>query len=1486
MGRIKSTLPSSRELLLESEARKYEERESEQSLLESAARLGVTGANWIMSEGYGLRLDDSSFDKGSQESLDIMKTVPTEYWGEFDGAKSKYDMQSRANQINNMYEAQQNLSANLGTFGTFAAIGAISIADPLNLVGGFGMYKATKAFKTFETLSNVKKATVFGTEAAIENIASEYEIQSHGLGEYEDNLVIAGAAGFAMVGGLSHLGLHLDTQSLKLQEQKIAEYVESDVSLKTSPQEAMAKIDEIENISKITPIKNKVTTVLDWITGGKSTLVASPSRIMTNKGGVQSIEANKLETPLYRLQDEEGKIVDISAENAMDSYYRQKENLMNVTYKNSQEFNARNKELVEQGQKPLTATEFELEVMRQYRKFEAVYKNVKAEIKADMLTKEKVDELYGQAQSTIEGHEKPDRVFTEDEQVKIEDEYRALENEFLIKETESHPVIQFDADTPTLKAVQNKLDYYKKVHEDMLDANMPNARTYDSTFYSHIEYNEAAIIKNPEIGRKKIEEAIRQSNEYKSQIESLKKEIAELKDTEPNNNEINSIQREVNDLEDSIIDLETSNYNISELLSRSEGLPSDILLEKALSEQSNLNLGSVKRFQKEMAKLFDEILINPLDFRLGLKPRYKNRFQGLYQTILSKFGDRSDAIINGDISLKEISDGLYSIADSADTAMMKSADKVIENLKNIEPKFKSEKDAMSFYFKKYWGKDIKIIDVPKRGGYNDYYVALGEDNRRIFLSNKGDTWEAEVMQLKKGSGEGEKIYNAIFDFINSQKGKYITSEALTSANQIKIPINAIAWFRKNPESNIFSVDQKKIYVSLLRNIDTELRVNDFDLRSNYTIEQLAYISKETGLDMGIGIRSLSLLQSIFRNNKLDEGSYKKIFKKEELVDSRLEDFFKYTNTIDIDGNKVKITELEKFIEETNLKKEQAIESRNKRLEKYESDMATKTKELINLGRRPRLQARATVHNMERRSEVSLRDELDEYSVSDVDFEKAPNVLRGRKLTVDQNILQDAGFLLDPLDAMARYDYKIRGKIATQKATGFQKLSDYRNYLATVKELSNDDVEMLVDMFRSVQGSKQLSQDPDSVRNQLVRGATNFNYITMGGQFGAYGVSELAAGVMRSGWTYVSELVPSLKTMVKMYRNMELDELEEANVFLSDSTDIMARLNMSRQGDSYTPDELFATEPKTVGQKVSSGLSNMSRGFYKWSGLEGITTITKTAIPNSLSQRIFKEYVKNPNVVAADLQRFGFSTDFLRKVMEQPIDVNSNGTITNFNFDKWDIEVAAKYRRFISRAVRETIVSVDGTRLPMWMTNQSTAAMFLLAKQFMSFSAVAHERLLLAGINERAAMSMVAMLTSASILGVFQLASQEAAIAMGTLKEEDKRFDMETEIGRKRFFEYIGTRQSFSGNFGQLYEFVADVTDPSRAIAASTQFAGGVTASRVLQTRRALSSALDGEFGSKNQTSVIKGLIPYNNIIGMDYAIKHGARTMFEGGYHK
>ena len=492
----------------------------------------------------------------------------------------------------------------------------------------------------------------------------------------------------------------------------------------------------------------------------------------------------------------------------------------------------------------------------------------------------------------------------------------------------------------------------------------------------------------------------------------------------------------------------------------------------------------------------------------------------------------------------------------------------------------------------------------------------------------------------------------------------------------------------------------------------------------------------------------------------------------------------------------------------------------------------------------------------------------------------PGIFKERSLHIDSSH-PDIGKYLHQNEARIQqmYDYKTVGKISTQDIFGTVDRAKYEQHLKENVTTDAEQIKLLGDMFDRGLGTKQMPADPTNGFEIFARTAANFNYLTMGGQFVKYGFAEMGATIHSVGYRAFMEGIPALKTIIKMYKNGEMNKSDMTMLMLSDSGDIYKGNNMAALGDATDISSTFAGEGPGILDKAEGITKRMQQWMHRYSGLEAATVWTKLVLPRAFMNRILQQVDdgKLDGAAVKDLRRWGLSSkDMIDISNENWTRDMKTGKIDDFNLEGWsNQDLAARFQRSIHKMSRDTIMRPDANRLPDWLTNGSSNILIKMARQFMSFMFLSHERLLIRGVNERQAHAAMSAFVSFGFLAMFETAGEIAAVQLGILDEEDTFYTSDDLEKFMKAMMRVATINSYAGIVPtgvDMYDlfFGNDYGDRSGTLG---KIAGGPSLRRAAGLVRAASDLLEGKYGTRDQWDSARTAVLFNNMFGMDFISK-------------
>lgn len=163
------------------------------------------------------------------------------------------------------------------------------------------------------------------------------------------------------------------------------------------------------------------------------------------------------------------------------------------------------------------------------------------------------------------------------------------------------------------------------------------------------------------------------------------------------------------------------------------------------------------------------------------------------------------------------------------------------------------------------------------------------------------------------------------------------------------------------------------------------------------------------------------------------------------------------------------------------------------------------------------------------------------------------------------------------------------------------------------------------------------------------------------------------------------------------------------------------------------------DPYASGAKFDRFLSNATNAFSKATGLSWWNDTMKTMASVMTQNRILKnaeagDFSKIPERERAYMAFLGIDEDMAQRIASQfQAHGSQDGNIYGANVSQWDDELAVRaYGAALSKDVDRTIVTKGAADQPLWTkTNWGRLIM-----QFKSFGMASHQRVLIAGLQER------------------------------------------------------------------------------------------------------------------------------------------------------
>lgn len=518
------------------------------------------------------------------------------------------------------------------------------------------------------------------------------------------------------------------------------------------------------------------------------------------------------------------------------------------------------------------------------------------------------------------------------------------------------------------------------------------------------------------------------------------------------------------------------------------------------------------------------------------------------------------------------------------------------------------------------------------------------------------------------------------------------------------------------------------------------------------------------------------------------------------------------------------------------------------------------------------------------------------------FKGAPSFFKRRNLSIKMDVDGIEEFMKTGSQKnLASYDYKIKGEMKVHEVFGTR---DVDEFIENVKreDLKNLDVmdeKILRDMFETAKGSKQIPDDPNAWGESIARMANQFTFLAAGGGFIKYALSELNVVGAKHGYINMVREIPEAFQLVKqMYSQAQQGKLDMSSpqmrdwMAMGEVYEIYSRRMKSAFSDMSQADMIATINAPGARGSTERGLQRAQQEYYKFTGLEGATILTKLVAARTFMRRL-GDQVASGKIDANDLVRWGFDEADVGKLQHQLKRVGYDGVNNkDFSFDLWsDQAYAAEIKRKINRASQDTILRNQDLHKPLFTSDGKVAPIIKTTRLFMSFQFMSQERLLMAGMTDSVSRTMSGMASTSALLGFMYMMGEVSAIASGAKKEEDAVLPWGENAGK--FYRQLAIMNSYSGTWGmagQTFGFrnldggVAGAKYQS-SINDVSRFVGGAPAAKAIGAIPLVSEPMKemfGEGGSMNSFSrALKQTLPFNNHWLYSEYVKHMINTSGE-----
>ncbi len=308
-------------------------------------------------------------------------------------------------------------------------------------------------------------------------------------------------------------------------------------------------------------------------------------------------------------------------------------------------------------------------------------------------------------------------------------------------------------------------------------------------------------------------------------------------------------------------------------------------------------------------------------------------------------------------------------------------------------------------------------------------------------------------------------------------------------------------------------------------------------------------------------------------------------------------------------------------------------------------------------------------------------------------------------------------------AEIRADYKeLRAELAAKELPK----KDHAKQVEKLRKSENRDVEN-IEAFRDLIRGTYRSAEENSVAGKLTRGLLAWNYMRLLGGVTLTSMADLMR--MPAVHGIRATMTEGLPNLVKVIRNTSLAANEAKE--LGAVTEMVLQTRLASLAE--------INDPYARGSAYERMLSNATNTFSKFTGLSYWNDATKAINAIMTQNRIIRNsavgsYDKLNKSERSYMAFLGIDEDMARRINSE---IKSHGTKDGSalvaNTHKWEDQVARRtYAAALNKDVDRTIVTKGVADQPLWTrTNPGK-----LVAQFKSFMLASHQRVLIAGLQER------------------------------------------------------------------------------------------------------------------------------------------------------
>lgn len=377
-----------------------------------------------------------------------------------------------------------------------------------------------------------------------------------------------------------------------------------------------------------------------------------------------------------------------------------------------------------------------------------------------------------------------------------------------------------------------------------------------------------------------------------------------------------------------------------------------------------------------------------------------------------------------------------------------------------------------------------------------------------------------------------------------------------------------------------------------------------------------------------------------------------------------------------------------------------------------------------------------------------------------------------------DVAQMGDLVMQNMETVARaYHYKMSGRLALQKSFETTDVSEIMNgirdaAIANGRNVPKADLEAMQHIVEDILGTLRLNQFSGDLAWRFARSLKMYHVARLLGNSGVLQMAETATAI---GWhatrgVFNSNFGAAISDAIE-FAHKKGGEGTDYNNFLMDFgffSEALSMNNATKYGDveaGMDPGIIEGSLNKVANLMMKLNLMNTTLAFQEsYTGAVVLGNLRKFN-PDKLSQADLSR-----------LSRMGLTADEFRELQRDillhcdpdPSKKFNIGAMSEINRDRLQLAV--------SRGIRETTIYGDSIHTPNWLKAPKGPIQSLMY-QFLKFPFTAHATLLRVGLSEENAAMVWGSALGASTFIAIKALQEEATVALGFKKEEDRKWDI-------------------------------------------------------------------------------------------------------------